>query len=420
MMKNIHITTKITLVLIVFVGVFMIALSIPAYLENKSAARSAVISELSSTSLEKQSAFEAWINNRLRSIESISNHEYLRGLVSSFIDSPEQSSIWKTNYPAIESILDDWTGNNHNFVSLEILDARNGEILISTNFADRGKFRENQAYFIEGKIFPYAQNPIYDLTLQKPVMKVSVPMYSLDGDLIAVLAGQLNMDELNEIILRRTGLHQSDDVYLVNPSHLLVTQPRLIGDPAVLKRGIFSTAVNDCLKQQSGELDTPDYRGVPAIIVYRWLPIQKLCLITKLDQTEAYARNQTRTSNMVITGLFCLLLGSIGAVYLSRTITKPIHILSEGTAQITSGNLDFRIEITSRDELGKLGEAFNQMAGSLAESKSLLTNWGNEQEERVQERTRELTTANDYIENLIEYCECDDHWAGCYWPGNCI
>jgi len=55
---------------------------------------------------------------------------------------------------------------------------------------------------------------------------------------IAVLAGPLNMDEMNAIIQRRSGLHQTDDAFLVNTSSLFVTQPRLYPDPAILQRGI--------------------------------------------------------------------------------------------------------------------------------------------------------------------------------------
>ena len=45
---------------------------------------------------------------------------------------------------------------------------------------------------------------------------------------MGVLAGRLNLDEMNSIINRRTGLHQTDDAYLVNNSSLFVTQPRFI------------------------------------------------------------------------------------------------------------------------------------------------------------------------------------------------
>jgi hypothetical protein len=58
-----------------------------------------------------------------------------------------------------------------------------------------------------------------------------------DGRVTAVLAAPLKLEQMNEIILRRTREHDTDDAFLVNPSNLFVTQPRLISDPAVLQRG---------------------------------------------------------------------------------------------------------------------------------------------------------------------------------------
>ena len=72
-------------------------------------------------------------------------------------------------------------------------------------------------------------------------MTGAAPIFSPDEKVIAVLAGLLNMDEMNIIIQRRSGLHQTDDAFLVNSSNLYVTQPRLNPDPAVLQRGVHTS-----------------------------------------------------------------------------------------------------------------------------------------------------------------------------------
>ena len=235
---------------------------------------------------------------------------------------------------------------------------------------------------LKGRKSAYIQNPYYDLSLQHPIMTASAPIISSEGKLIAVLAGQLDLDELNDIILRRTGLHQSDDVFLVNSAHFLITQPRLIPDPAVLQRGVYTEAVNTCLEQKNGEIDTIDYRGIPAIIVFRWLPTQQLCLITKIDQQEAYAPTRSLGLTMVLTGLGVLLLGSLGAIFLSRSITKPVFELANGTKQLTEGILDHRIKVTTTDEIGRLGIAFNLMAETIAEKDAKLRGWAEELEQK--------------------------------------
>ena len=73
--------------------------------------------------------------------------------------------------------------------------------------------------------------------------------------------------------------------------------------------------------------------------------------------------------------LFLLIIGGVGLalVYVVSYIvglqmTKPINQLAAGAAEIASGNLEQRVAIQSRDEIGGLAGAFNQMAAALKAS----------------------------------------------------
>lgn len=59
-------------------------------------------------------------------------------------------------------------------------------------------------------------------------------------------------------------------------------------------------------------------------------------------------------------------------LYLAKGITVPIQELAEGTNAVADGNLDFRIEVESRDEIGTLVSSFNRMTQDLKVSKSNL------------------------------------------------
>ena len=49
-------------------------------------------------------------------------------------------------------------------------------------------------------------------------------------------------------------------------------------------------------------------------------------------------------------------------------MTKPINQLAAGATEIASGNLEQQVTIQSRDEIGRLADAFNQMAAALKTS----------------------------------------------------
>jgi len=58
-------------------------------------------------------------------------------------------------------------------------------------------------------------------------------------------------------------------------------------------------------------------------------------------------------------------LGTIMAVLVAATITKPVKALAEGARMVGTGNLDGVIDIGTRDEIGELASAFNWMTSEL-------------------------------------------------------
>ncbi|MBM4296916.1 MAG: GAF domain-containing protein, partial [Deltaproteobacteria bacterium] len=79
-----------------------------------------------------------------------------------------------------------------------------------------------------------------------------------------------------------------------------------------------------------------------------------------------------------------LLLGFVLIVLLSKRVTGPILALREGALTFGAGNLDHRVDIKSKDEIGELATTFNEMADVIKSNRDEL-------EARVQNRTQELS-----------------------------
>jgi PAS domain S-box-containing protein len=401
-MRKLKITTKLTLIFIVFAIAVLLGISIPSYLSARETLRAATVSELHTTSIEKQAALNSWVVDRQESISDIANQAHLRDTLTAFLAAPVGSLEAVQNHADMANDLGNWAGSGHRFLTLEVIDAISGRVIVSINPADEGKFREDQPYFTNGLLSAYVQNPYFDLSRNQPVMTASAPITAIDGKVIAVMAGPLDMTEMNAIIQRRSGLHQTDESYLINTSHLFVTQPRLVTDPAVLQLGIHSESVNLCLNHKSGVIYAADYRNIPAIVNYRWLPERQLCLISKIDQSEAYAPSRQLALVVVLISGLVLLVGSVLAVNLARGFTRPLRQLVEGAEQIGQGNLEHRIQVSSGDEIGKLGIEFNEMAASIGEKDRQLRKWSTELENRVNERTVELQESEERYRTLAE------------------
>ncbi|QIN80400.1 PAS domain S-box protein [Rubrobacter marinus] len=111
-----------------------------------------------------------------------------------------------------------------------------------------------------------------------------------------------------------------------------------------------------------------------------------------LEGVEAAAVETVGDVRAALLGLLLvgLLIGS-GAAAISRNIGASVRRLVEGAQQIGAGALDHRIAAESRDELGELALALNEMAEKRQRAEEEVRRLNAELEARVEERTDELT-----------------------------
>ena len=87
-----------------------------------------------------------------------------------------------------------------------------------------------------------------------------------------------------------------------------------------------------------------------------------------------------RTVALIVAGL---LFSALTALWLARSMVRPINVLQEGAQRIGAGDLEQKIDIRTGDELEALAGQFNRMTEQLRESYTGL-------ERKVEERTGEL------------------------------
>jgi signal transduction histidine kinase len=97
------------------------------------------------------------------------------------------------------------------------------------------------------------------------------------------------------------------------------------------------------------------------------LPVLGWTVIVEQPQSEAFAI-PIRLQNQLGIAIGLALLAMLGAGYFwGRSFINPILALTRGTRALASGRLDERVIVDSTDELGQLGDAFNNMADKLVE-----------------------------------------------------
>ena len=85
--------------------------------------------------------------------------------------------------------------------------------------------------------------------------------------------------------------------------------------------------------------------------------------------------------SLVQFGILGLLLALLSAILLSRFITRPINQVAQAAIRFSKGDLDISVPVSTRDEIGMLGRAFNYMVSEIKDKKLL------------QQKNRELSEA---------------------------
>ncbi len=321
---------------------------------------------------QKQGALDRWLEERQADLVTLAASTRVRETLATLPAAAPTSAAARMAHDRLVAEFKPWIGGGQKLLAIFVMAPDTGRVIAATDAAEEGRFKEDRPYFVHGTDGPYIQNPYYSLTIQGPAMTASAPIRSAGGRTLGVLAGQLNLKDMGAILARRTTLRQTDDAFLVNPSSLFVTQPRLVSDPSVLQRGIHTEAVKRCLAGTSGVASGADYRGVPVMSGYRWLPERHLCLVVQVDEAEVFAPAHAFGRALILIGMLVLLVGSGVAIGLARAITRPVRALQLGAARIGQGDLDVRLPETSKDELGLLAGEFNRMAAAVSEREAAL------------------------------------------------
>lgn len=279
------------------------------------------------------------------------------------------------------------------FTEIFLLDKDTGKILFSTDESRIGKIESNREYFTNGKKETYIQKFFYSEDLQEPTAVIASPILDNNQKLIAVLAGRINLVEINKMMMENNGLGATGETYLVNQFNFFISQPSTAQENLVFKKTIFTQTTNECLAGKSNPGFYDDYKKIPVLGLYKWLPEHQLCLIAEIDQKEAFAPIY-RFRNFVIIVYLFILLGAILVISLfTKTLIQPLNELVKATEIISQGNLDYKIDIKNNyDETAVLAESFNQMTETIKQSRA-------EVDKKVTEQTREIREKNIDIEN---------------------
>ncbi len=346
---HLDLTGKLAFILFLFGLTLVGVLSTLAYTSGQSDLQNAVKAELISTVLEKQSALENWLIEAKTDITAKANSpaviEYVTTLLATTPGSPESLVVHNRLKGEFQPII----GQKSIFLNMSFIKAENGEVLVATDPQDEGKFLESQPFFIHGKREPFVSEVYSYPSLEKIIITTAAPIIGEDENLLGVIAGQLDLNNLGLPITRHSGLYTSEESYLVNSAGLLITQPRFASDSVILKKAIVNEAIKDCLAGNNGVLLYNNYRDHAVIGAYRWLPTYMICLVSEIDQAEAFATSHDFGRTVLWTSGLALIIVVLFTFFFVHYFSSPINEYERKVNELNALNKIAGIVLTSID-----------------------------------------------------------------------
>ena len=124
-------------------------------------------------------------------------------------------------------------------------------------------------------------------------------------------------------------------------------------------------------------------------------------VVASIAKDKAFSATTKLKAKSIYFGLSLLFLFIMIGTFFGVTLTKPIKNLVKGTKNVAEGIYDQPIEVKSNDEFGILAKSFNSMSSEIYQLISKLEDYNKNLELKVQERTAQLSEANDFIKAMV-------------------
>ena len=183
-----------------------------------------------------------------------------------------------------------------------------------------------------------------------PVIYLSVSMYNESNEKIGIVITDIQIKTIQTII--DESIESVGKLFLFKESLTIAPDDiSLFTEDAYLNRVNKNLAknVDDILEDRNTIFVSED------VGINEWKMVGIIDKMILLHKT-----NIIRTSSF-ISLLFTIIISSILALIISKTVTSPISILIQLMKKVENGNLQVEMSVVSKDEVGQLGDSFNVM-----------------------------------------------------------
>lgn len=383
-----------TIIILTFVVVGLIGAfygTTHLYISSVSAIEDNSLGYIEAISESRKNHIKTYLEQNIERLKLINSKTWLRNYLEMYNEKPSEDlkeEMAKILKDAEESVV------GFERICIASLD---GKIIVSTKNSFLGRDVSGVDFFVSGKsdygVYFLKEEGVNKIFVSGPLIK--------DNKLLGVGVAVGALDVLEGIVRDRVGLGETGEFWVAVTGEDEVGEidflfERLFEGEALIgeeNEGIAGPMKRALVGERGVYKKILDYRGEEVVAVSDFLEIGGLGLVTKADRDEVLGKATGKVFGVaVIVVILVMLLVLVSSFFVSGIIIKPFLKIQRAIEIIEGGDLDYKIDIKTKNEAGDIAQAFNKMTDSLKESRLGV-------DKKVKKQTREIVKNQKSLED---------------------
>jgi methyl-accepting chemotaxis protein len=213
---------------------------------------------------------------------------------------------------------------------------------------------------------PSASDLLVSSATHELVMIFAAPVYK-DGEIVGVIYARRDGNALSEIV-SAASYGKTGYAYMINNQGVTVGHANT--DLVYAQENAIEGMKTDESLRQLGELTQTmitgsvgngvfTYGGATKMVGYAPIENTPWTMVFGIEQDEVLTEIRALQQGLMLTSVIACLAGALVTYIVSDRITKPLRKITDVAQKIAHGDLDVSLDVGSKDEVGRLADAFN-------------------------------------------------------------
>ncbi len=222
---------------------------------------------------------------------------------------------------------------------------------------------KQKTFFVSGlKAFNFSDIFTSD---EGKIQLVSMPVMSGNKP-IGVLVGQVNMSSIYDLMDQKLGVSDTTDAFILDSALRFIT-PGKTGIDRLLESHLVATPLIRHLKDEFWVDQYKNFNGEDVLGTVVKVPGRQWYIVVERDIEEVRRPINNAKKGIFAASVVLMVLLILTTYFLSRSITKPLLALVEGTQRIAQGSFKEELEIPKGiDEVAFLASEIDKMRARIA------------------------------------------------------